>query len=76
MEEVACKVSLGGRGLLREACEGFFPAEGSAVPSEGGKGKENDHVLSTCTEHRHLSQSFQVGKLTLQMREPRLGDIK
>ena len=77
MEEVACKPGFeGGRGLLREDCVTFLPAEGSAVPSEGGKWKENNHVLSTYTEHSHLYQSIQAIRPILQMRELRLRDVK
>lgn len=77
MKEVACKQCLQGeRGLLREACKGFFPAQGAAVPSKGEKWNQNDHVLSPCTEHSYLYQFFQVVRLTLQMRELRFRAVK
>lgn len=38
MEELARKLGLEARkALLREACQGLLPAEGSAVPEKGGK---------------------------------------
>lgn len=38
MGEVARKLGLeAGKALLREACQGLLPAEGSTVPGKGGK---------------------------------------
>lgn len=77
MEEVAWQLGLeGGRGLLREDCVAFFPAEGSAASSEGGKWKEINYVLSVYTEHRHLYQSIQAVRLILQMGGLRLREVK
>lgn len=62
--------------MLREDSVTLFPAEGSAVPNEGGKRKGNNHVLSTYTEHRNMYKSIQAVRIIPPMRELWLREVK